>query len=211
MNRYKRMSGLLLVILVGACLNLKEPGVKINFYTLEYEPPRITGLQTLPVIIRLVRFSVAPSYNTEQMIYRDRSFRREADIYHQWRANPGDLVTYFLSRDMQQSGLFEAVLPYESMLTSSFVVEGSVDEFFEWDDKDSWKAVLKVNITLMAENEPDISKRVLFQKTYGKTESCKQKTPASLAGAMSLAMAEVSREIIEDIYSHLKARIKGGR
>lgn len=209
MNRYKKMSILLLVLLMGSCLGLKGPNKKIEFYTLEYEPPQVTGLQPLPFVIRLVRFSVAPAYNTNQMIYRDRSFRREAYVYHRWRVNPGDLVTYFLSRDMKQSGLFKAVLPYDSAFPSSFVVEGSVDQFFEWDTKKSWKAVLTASITLMAEDEPDISKRVLFQKTYGKKEVCRQKNPGALAEAMSRAMAGVSEEIIKDVYSHLKNRTQG--
>ena len=209
MNWYKRVSILLLVLFMGACASLKEPRKKIEFYTLEYEPPKNSGLQPLPFVIKLVRFSVAPAYNTDQMIYRDKAFRRDAYIYRKWRANPGDLVTYFLSRDMKRSGLFKAVLPFDSTFPSSFAVEGSVDQFFEWDTEKSWKAVLAVSITLMAENEPDISKRVLFQKTYGKTELCKRKNPRALAEAMSQAMAGVSEEIIRGIYAHLKNRIQG--
>jgi len=86
------------------------------------------------------------------------------------------------------------------------VLEGSVDEFFESDKKESWEAVLSVSILLIAENEPDISKGILFQKTYRATESCKQKNPRALAEAMSKAMARVSREITEDTYASLKDR-----
>lgn len=206
MNWFKKTSVLFLALLIGSCLNLKEPRRKIEFYTLEYGRPRIADLQPLPFVIRLVRFSVAPEYNTDQIIYRDKSFRREAYVYYRWRANPGDLVTYFLSRDMKQSGLFKAVLPYDSTFPSSYVVEGSVDKFFEWDTEKSWEAVLTVSITLMAENEPDISKRVLFQKTYGRKERCRQRNPRALAEAMSRALAGVSKEIIKDIYHHLEGR-----
>ncbi len=206
MNWYKSMSILVLALLMGSCLNLKEPRKKIDFYTLEYGPPQITGLQPLPFVIRVIRFTVAPAYNTDRMIYRDRSFGREAYFYHKWRANPGDLVTYFLSRDMKRSGLFKAVIPYDSTFPSSFAVEGSVDQFLEWDTRENWKAVLTISIALMAENEPDISKRVLFQKTYGKEALCRRKNPRALAEAMSQAMAGVSEEIIRDIYLHLKDR-----
>lgn len=207
MKRYKKIPLLFLaLLLIGSCINLKEPSKKIEYYTFEYDPSQIAGLKPLPFVIRLVRFSVAPTYNSDQIIYRDRSFRREAYVYYKWRANPGDLVTYFLSRDMKQSGLFKAVLPYDSIFPSSFAVEGSVDQFFEWDTEKSWKAVLTISITLMKENEPDISKRVLFQKTYGKREVCKKKNPRALAEAMSRAMAGVSKKIIEDIYNCLKDR-----
>ncbi len=209
MNWYKGMCVLLLVLFLGSCAGLEKPRAKIEFYTLEYKPVPITDLEPLPIVIRLVRFSVAPAYNSVLMIYRDGSFKRKAYFYHKWRANPGDLVTYFLSRDMKQSGLFKAVLPYDSAFPSSYVVEGSVDQLFERHTTENWEAVLTISITLMAENEPDISKRVIFQKTYGKKEPCKQKNPVALAEAMSQAMADISEKITRDVYSHLKNRIRG--
>lgn len=193
-------------LLLSACLNLGQPRDKIEFYTLEYDPPQIAGLEPLPFVIRMERFSVAPIYNTNRIIYRDRSFKRDTYAYYKWRANPGDLVTYFLSRDIKQSGLFKAVLPHNSRFPSFYMLEGSVDEFLEWDTEENWKAILSVSITLMSENEPDISKRILFQKTYRGREVCSQKHPRSLADAMSKSMAEVSEKIIKDIYCYLKDR-----
>jgi hypothetical protein len=81
-----------------------------------------------------------------------------------------------------------------------------VDEFFEWDTAKEWKAVLSLAITLMAHNEPDISKRVLFQRAYRTVKPCKEKHPSALARAMSLAMKEISGEILEDIYTILQER-----
>ncbi|MBW1766677.1 MAG: membrane integrity-associated transporter subunit PqiC [Deltaproteobacteria bacterium] len=208
MDCYKKLFILFLglPLLFGSCLKLNNPSNKIEFYTLEYDPPQIGNLAPLPHAIRMERFSVAPTYNTNRIIYRDRSFKREAYVYYKWRANPGDLVTYFLARDIKLSGLFKAVLAYDSRFPSSYVLEGSVDEFFEWDTEEIWKAVLNVSITVMEENEPDISQRILFQKTYRTKKSCKQRNPAALAEAMSRAMAEISGKIIKDIYDYLKDR-----
>jgi cholesterol transport system auxiliary component len=150
---------------------------------------------------------VAPIYNTNQIIYRDQSFKRDAYAYFKWRANPGDLVTHFLNRDIRTAGLFKAVLPFDSRSASSHMLEGTVDEFFEWDTEENWKAVLSISITLMVDTEPDISKRIIFQKSYGTTKACEQKHPKALAQSMSQAMAEISGKIIADIYSHLKGGI----
>lgn len=208
MDRYKKMPILLLGLsfLFSACLNLKQPGKKIEFYTLEYDPPKIAGLKSLPLVIRVERFSVAPTYNTSQIIYRDGSFKRNAYVYYRWRANPGHLVTQFLNRDIKQSGLFKAVLSHESTFPSSYMLEGSVDEFFEWDMEEEWHGILSVSVTLVEENEPDISKRILFQKTYRTRKACNQKNPGALAEAMSRAMAQVSEKIMKDIYYCLKDR-----
>ncbi len=206
MGRYK-LTFFLLVgfpFLFGACPSAKQPTSRTQFYTLEYSPPQMAQVKPLDLAIKMERFGVAPTYNTSRIIYRDGSFKRNAYFYYKWRANPGDLVTYFLSRDMKQSGLFRAVLPHDSRVPSSHKLEGTVDEFFEWDKDENWEAILSVSIVFMAENEPAVSKRVLYQKAYRAQKPCKQKNPGALAEAMSHAMAEISGEIIQDIYDHMK-------
>lgn len=192
-----------LCLLLCACVKLKQPSLKIDYYTLEYDFPRFTDFAPTPGVIRVERFSVAPMYNTVQIIYRNRAFQRESYYYHKWRSNPGDLVTYFLARDMRESGLFRAVLPRDSNISAAYAVGGSVDEFFEWDMGEVCKAVLTLTITLVAESEPNISKRVLIQKTYRTQEASRGMNPAALAEAMSRGMAKVSGEIIRDIYHAL--------
>lgn len=206
MNFYKKMPILFLSLplLLGACVSLKQPSNKIGYYTLEYDPPQITGYKALPIVIRIEHFTVAPTYNTNRIIYKDESFKRNAYVYHKWSDNPGNLCAHFLSRDIQQSGLFKAVLQCNSEFPPSYMIEGSVDEFFEWDTKENWNAVLSLSVTLMAENGSDIGKRLLFQKTYNTTKPCEQKNPTALAQAMSQAMSEISLKVIKDIYNCLK-------
>ena len=110
-----------------------------------------------------------------------------------------------MRRDIQNSGLFKAVVSRDSRLPSAYILEGTVDEFLEWDKKNSWEALLSVSITFMHENEPDISKKILFQKTYHATKPCRQKNPKALAEAMSLAMSEISEQIILDIYTIIQS------
>ena len=192
-----------LVLFAPGCLSLKKPVVKIDYYTLEYDSPDTAFQTRLPFVVRIKRFQVAPVYNSNRIIYSEQKFKRAAYNYHRWRSSPGDLVTYFLARDMRKSNLFKAVLTYDTGFSSSHAIEGIVDEFYEQDEKDLWKAVLSVSITLVKEGEPDVSKRVLFQKKYIAKETCEQKTPIALAKAMSSAMAKISEIIITDIYNCL--------
>jgi len=190
-------------LLMGGCLNLKQPRNRIQHYTLEYDSFELRDLKPIPVSLQVERFSVAPLYNTNRIIYREGDFKRDEYFYHKWRANPGDMVTDFLRRDMRNSGLFEAVLPYGSNFPVSCVLEGSVDEFVEWDGPEGWKAVLGITVTLMANNEPDVSRRIIFQKSYRTEKGLPEKNPQSLAQAMSQAMGEISRAVIKDVYSAL--------
>ena len=189
--------------LVG-CVNLKQPSYKIDYFTLEYEPIPVGNIKPLSHVLKVNRFRVAPVYNTTQMIYRDRPFRREAYTYHKWRTNPGDLVSSLLVRDIQRSGLFKAVVPHESMLVASYVLEGSVDEFLESNRDGAMQAVLTVTTTLVAGGERNLPRNVLFQKTFHAAKPCKEKSPQGLAEAMSQAMAEVSQDIIMTLHDRLK-------
>ncbi len=192
------------LLIISACTGqLKKPAVRIDYYTLEYASPQITGLTPVPVVLGVQRFQVAPSYNTNKIIYREKNFKRNAYSYHKWRANPGDLVSYFLARDFQQASIFKAAFTLNKKIPTSHVIAGTVDEFFEHDANQSWEAVLTVSITLMKAYEPDISKRVISQKRYSLRKPCQQKNPRSLAEAMSHAMAEVSEMIIKDVYQSL--------
>ena len=192
-----------LPILFGACVSLKQPVNKIEYYTLEYPSPQIKTLHPLPYVIRMDRFTVAPPYNTSQIIYRDQSFKRNAYVNYRWQTNPGATVTTLLKRDIKNSGLFKAVLNPGSRFSSQYMIEGTVDEFFEWDTKNAWKAILTVSIILTEKNKNDIKNRILYQKTYRKAEICQQKQPKAVAEAMSQALSKISEEMIIDVYDCL--------
>ena len=185
-------------------MNLKQPSNKIEYYTLEYDPPEIPGYSPVQHVLKVSRFTVSPDYNTNQIIYRDKSFQRDSYAYHRWHANPGDLVTSFLSRDLRESGLFKAVLLFNSKIKPTIIIDGTVDEFYEYDAVEDWRAVLSLTITLIKEDEPDISKRIMLQKSYQVSEKCKDKRPEALAEAMSSAMSQISETIISDVYNSLK-------
>jgi len=205
MRYLRNISFLLIFISFGfaGCIGVNQPAIKTTHYTLEYAPPKFIRFKPLPFVIRLVKLQTAPLYDVNRIIFKTGTYKRDAYHYHRWRSKPGDLVTSFLARDLQKSSLFKAVFAFDNRLPSSHIITGTVDEIFEEDEKDVWKAVLSVSITLMKENEPDINKSVLFQNRYKIKEVCKEKTLHALAEAMSKAMSLISEAIISDIYQTL--------
>jgi ABC-type uncharacterized transport system auxiliary subunit len=203
---WKGCLALAIILIAGGCSALQKPSNQIDYYTLEYDSPSMDGLSRLPCILRLARFTVAPTYNTDRIVYSDRSYKRKVYAYHKWRANPADLVTSFLERDIRGSGLFQAVVPEDSRFPSSCYLEGAVEEFYEKDTEAGWMAVLGISVALMAEDEPNVAKRVLFQKSYRVEEPCQKKNPRALAKAMSQAMSRVSEALINETYNALKTR-----
>lgn len=197
---------LITALLCGACANFGKPAPKVDYYTLEYVPPaRDDAPIQMPVCIKIRRFKVSPLYNSNKIIYRDKAFARNEYHFHKWRANPGDIIAYFLKRDLQQSSLFKAVFGHEEEVSCDYLLEGTVDEFLELDHPDSWQAVLCITVALIKAGEADVGKRFIFQKTYRAQTPCRQKNPKSLAEAMSLAMAQVSEQVTDDVVHALQA------
>ena len=159
---FKKALLLGLTLLLGACVNLQQPSNSIQYYTLEYDPPVFTGMDQLPYVISVERFSVSPIYDTTQIIYRKQSFTRDAYVYHRWRVNPGEIITHFLNRDIRDSGLFMAVISSDSAFKSSFSLSGQVEEFLELDTEERWNAVISLSVSLMAENKQEINNSVIF-------------------------------------------------
>jgi ABC-type uncharacterized transport system auxiliary subunit len=81
-----------------------------------------------------------------------------------------------------------------------------VDEFVAWESDSVWEAVLGLTVTVLAPDEPDLTKKILLQKTYRSRKPCERMSPRSFVAAMSSAMAEVSGSIIHDVYGSLKKR-----
>lgn len=182
----------------SGCVSLKQPNTKFEYYTLEYDALRTdksVDLDQKPIVLKIKHFNASPIYNTDRIIYSKRQFKRSPYFYHKWKVRPAEFVTYFLSRDLKETGLFKAVLPPTSNSLHTHIVEGTVDEFLESDSNDSWDAILSISITLQVAREPDAGKRVIFQRSFSTRKKCKEKNPLALAQAMSLAMVEVSKEI----------------
>ncbi|MFW6415715.1 MAG: ABC-type transport auxiliary lipoprotein family protein [Thermodesulfobacteriota bacterium] len=175
----------------------------IHYYTLEYDPPELNKIQ-LPSVLNIQEFSAGPNCNTDKLVYNPAERTRENYHYHRWRSSPGDLVTYFLRRDLQQGRLFSAVSGpgFDSRCTHR--LQGLVEEFYEMNKDNKSYAVAQMSITLLQCNQKDISQRVLTQETYRAREEMDRATPGQLAKAMSKVMQKLSKQISRDVYQELE-------
>ncbi|MFC1838729.1 ABC-type transport auxiliary lipoprotein family protein [Thermodesulfobacteriota bacterium] len=197
------------LLFVSSCISFKQPHLSIKKYTLEYESPGFTKKERLDYTIKVDSFSVAPIYNTTRIIYSKKPYEIDSYIYHKWISNPGELVTHLIGRDIRNSGLFNGVLlPGERIKDFSYRLGGTIEDFYESDEKSNWKGVLSLSISLISEGDSETGDKIIFQKTYKATENCEEKNPAALARAMSRALKKVSEELIEDLYMSLKLEIQ---
>jgi cholesterol transport system auxiliary component len=135
------------------------------------------------------------------MVYRPESYKVASYSYHKWRASPGDMVSDYLARDFQNSGLFRAVFSYHQPEAARFVVNGTVEEFAETRENGTWKARLSLRVTLLDMSRAALTEQVVIQKEYRVSEAMGGESPEAFAAGMSAAMSEVSAEIIADVNS----------
>lgn len=198
-------NGLPLIIvltMLSACAGSKADK-PTYYYTLDYPSPAAMENSKLSHVLRVDRFAATPPFHTQRIIYADKGLHRNAYAHFQWIAAPGEMLAFFLGRDLRSSEAFKAVLPPDATVLPSHTIKGWVETFLEEDFTSQGQAALKLSITLMDARETDVSRRVIFQKSYAAKRECASKTPAALAEAMSEAAAQVSAQMVLDIYNAL--------
>ncbi len=199
----RALAVLFLMTVLSACMGSSRPPNPIYYYTLEYSTPSVKSAQHLPFTLRVERFSASPPYNSQRIIYAHGGLQRNAYAYHQWIAAPGEMLPYFLARDLRHSNAFQAVLTPDASLAATHSLFGWVEEFVEKDASPGWQAAATVNITLISNLGKDPSRRILLQKRYSSSALCKARTPEALAVAMSSTVAEISQAVMRDIHKRL--------
>lgn len=192
-----------MAITLSACLGSSRPPKPIYYYTLDYETPVAQLPHHLPCILRVERFSVSPPFNSQRIIYAHNGLQRNAYAYHQWIVAPGELLPYFLARDLRRTNGFRAVLTPDAAISATHSLHGWVEEFMEQDASPRWQAAAVINVTLISNLDPDPTRKILLQKRYRATAPCRAKTPEALAEAMSSAVAEIAKTIVKDIHDRL--------
>jgi len=194
---------LFIAIMLSACIGGSKSPNPIYYYTLDYATPSVQMAHLLPCTLRVERFSVSPPFNSQRMIYAHEGLQRNAYAYHQWIVAPGELLPYFLARDLRQTNGFRAVLTPDASLFATHSLHGWVEEFVEKDDSPHWQAAAILHITLISNLDKDPTRKIMLQKRYSGTAPCKTKTPEALAEAMSSVVGEISQAITKDVHDRL--------
>lgn len=187
-----------LTMLMGGCTNIKHAPLEIHYYTLEYDPPRSVETNPLPYTIKIELFQSSPLYDSNRIIFKKEDFTRDEYTYHKWRAQPGELVSFYLARDFSDTGRFQAALSYESTLPYSHLITGVVEDFY-LQKGDTNEAVLSIAVNLVEGVHRNQGNAILMQKKYRLGIESQADGLQGFAKAMSTAMQQVSAEILRDV------------
>ena len=190
-------------LMMGGCINLKQASLEIHYYTIEYDPPQAVNATPLPHIVKIEQFQVSPLYDSNRIVIKNEDFIRDEFIYHKWRANPGELVSFFLARDFSETRRFQASLFYESSLPYTHLITGVVEDYY-LQTGDANEAVLAVAINLVDNTRRGQDKFILMQKKYRLSVETPTGSPSDLAKAMSTAVRQISSQILNEVYTALE-------
>jgi ABC-type uncharacterized transport system auxiliary subunit len=204
MKRHAIVPALLLatVLCAAACFNITRQHKEVYYYQIEYQAPAVGGTPFKDVVVRLASFTVAPSYQSQNILYSTGPNKRKAYDYHLWVVNPGDMLTEAFHRDMAESNLYKAVVDSRSSVVPQYEVEGIIEQIFEKDDGKNWYSVLSMRCVFFAYSG---GKYVLFQRVYEEGVKTDGKYPVDVVGAMSKAASKISTRLQKDINEHVAA------
>jgi len=191
------------IMIMSGCINTKHAPLEIHYYTLEYDPPPFVKANQLPYTVKIEQFQTSPLYDSNRIIFKKEDYTRDEYAYHKWRAHPGELVSFFLTRDFSETGRFQATLYYESNLPYTHLITGVVEDFY-LQAGDSGKAVLSITVNLVDSTRRNNSNAILMQKKYRRGIETKTGGPQGLANAMSTAMQQISEDILMDVADRLE-------
>ena len=192
--------------LLGGCISSAPPPPPVAAYELAYTPPAFSGRQRLEATVEVVLSPSEQALSGEDMVYATTPYRRLSYTYGRWASPPADLVTARLVSDMEQSGLFTAVFSSHAGTGERFLVIGTVDEFREADDAGKGRARLGLSVALV-DTAATTGRSYMFQRRYDAQGPALEQTPDGLAASMSQAMADLSRQLIGDIYDAISVEL----
>ncbi len=211
--RFRKPFSVMLLIVIAAsllcvagCAGTGKPQYDVQKYLLVYPSPTWNGFAKLPASVKVNRFSIAAAYNSTGMIFRDDAYSLDAFNYSRWAVNPADMIGDLLLADMRAGNIFQAVLSRYDLEEGRFILSGGIEEFYLRTEKKNKAARIVLSISLQDSGEKETGRRMMYQKTYVREAPLQDASPKGYCAAASQAMQALSREIIGDVYTAVKAR-----
>jgi uncharacterized lipoprotein YmbA len=153
------------------------------------------------------------AYDDDRIVYRTSPYRLDYYQYHRWTGSPGNMVSDFLARGLQQSGHFRAITR-ELSDAAPVVVGGRLIAIEEIDrSKTEWlgRITMEIVVTDSKSGAP------VWSQQFDETEPLAEQTPEGLAAALSKAMTRIVAKAAPSIadaaarQQEARAQAKGDR
>lgn len=191
------------LLLFAACFLLQGCGgvPETFYYTVAFEAsqPINDGHSPLPLALGVEKFQSEMIYDDDRIIYRDSPFEIKYYYYRRWVAPPRHLVTEKVLSHLSESGLFERVTAYPSMVNVKYVLSGRLLAFEEWDEQDKWYGKVSFKASLY---DP-ATQRVAWSGTFAHQQPVARKIPTAVVEAISLSLKQCLDDLAKALAEEL--------
>jgi ABC-type uncharacterized transport system auxiliary subunit len=180
-------------------------GVPETFYYMpafESSQPLNDGHLPLPFAVGVEKFQSEMIYDDDRIIYHDSPFEIKYYHYRRWVAPPRHLVTEKVLSSLADSGLFEKVTAYPSMVNVKYVLSGRLLAFEEWDEQDKWFG----KVTFKASLYEPATQRVVWSGTFAHQQPVAKKIPAAVVEAISLSLKQCLDDLAKALAEEFSPR-----
>ncbi len=149
--------------------------------------------QTVPLTIKLSPIVASQVYMTPDFYYVDDSYQRNPYAYSRWIDAPVRMLRLVLQDGLEQSGLFEAVLPPSSILPADLQLETTLYDFSHHvGTGSSSEAVVRIRFYLV-----DVRKgKILGSRQFVSHTPSASKDAKSGVAAINISVSDILEELI---------------
>ena len=190
----------LALLLLTACGGGKIPPTRYYSLDLPAAPQpsaNVSGRQSVAV----ARFDASEMLTQDRIVYRPT--REEVGFYeyHRWAEDPRTSIRRSLMAQLQSSGAFSAVAPYDGRTKTDFLLRGRVEQLEEVDFEGGVKVYARVAAELI-----DLSNnRVVWQGSGSSSGAVGESDMRAVVGQMSSAVKTSLDQIVTALTTHMRS------
>jgi len=197
-------SFLVLAVLATGCPNVNKPYPERTFFLFEISNPSSTMTTVQGSTLDVNRFSISPTSQGREFIYRTTDLEYKTDFYNQFFRPPGNIMTEAVRQWLNQSGLFEDVLTPVSQAIANYTIEGNIVELYgDYRNEASAKAVLTIQFFFLDTSEDVPDPTILLSKTYTSEQPVGTASPQNLMNGWNKALEIILNQLIIDLKNSL--------
>ncbi len=196
--RRHRLPIIVLVVLMGGCLNPPVKDTERQYYVLDVARPAEPKHQGGDATLEVRPLRVSPAYQGTGFVYRREELRYETDYYNEFFTSPGAMISQEVREWLADSGLFSLVLDNPSDLQTAYLLEGNVTALYgDYTDPGNPRGILSIRFSIIDDRAP--RPRAVLQSEYREQISLAESSPQALVRAWNQALGRIFGRLESDL------------
>lgn len=139
---------IVICVFAGSCSWFKTQVPFKHHYLLTYTMPEPIANGKYPIAVRVKDFSISPTYNRSQLVFRYSPHELEYYNFRLWTDRPNLMISDLIRQTIAASGLFSSVTRKIGDKSPDFTFSGDIHAIEELDSDEQWFAHLAISFNL---------------------------------------------------------------